>query len=908
MDLGDFEAKTPENPASPLKKMTTITKKIDVERQSAFSRALHSIRTRYALSTAIFLLVILGIFYIGGRITLVHLLRDAEKQVKEIGEDIGRLAYRNASSIRSFVIKEAAHFTAKSGDEHTHKLPSLLGVKGEHTISLAMRLSAQGELLEGVSHNSDGSPSIVNPRDFKPYKRSFKDWASSLKAGGNPPSSGLVQINGRTHYVSIARIADGGYLALGAPFNTGVFSSQVNENFAGASVRITNRRAEVSVKLAELPEDQTARKQTNAFGIVPMFSEAADFYSGGFWKLGSNPFEAVFTIRDIAGNAVSMIAVSLPRTLSKITGLALGRLTFFIATIGMLLVLPIFWLQNHILLNPLSKMINRIRDISEHHDDKNCPSIEWDGKDEFALLAVSVNRMLETISRRTVAVAESESRQRALLSAAPDGFAVFDKARRLVTVIKLPDDLDSLPGLEEGLPMSPETWGTAGVQAFNAAMDAALEGNRDKSRVCLSLQNGASAARDVEFRFSRIDDHFVLALVRDVTRDYAEHRRLISTEQRKGHASKQESMALLAAGIAHDVNNVLSVVLNTAEITWMDETDPNVRSAVETIREAVRRGSGMMRELMAFAGETKMSLKRMDPVEIVREAKRLADKVAAANVSVSYDLPEGLPAVDVDPDQMWKVFFNLIKNASEAMKTRPGAIKVSAQACELSQSTAESFMCSKTLKPCKGVLFRIEDNGPGINPLLIRRIFDPYISSKGAGHGLGLAIVYSTVDAHGGGIRVSSALERGTTFEIFLPAATLPAPDAAPDAAAPDAAGDILLIDDDESILRTTSILLRTMKATVHTAKDRQDALLKFRALAPRLKAVLLDAHIGPLSTVRLLRIYRLVAPNVPVVVTSGSSQETIAELFAEQPYNAFLAKPYTLAELKEALSKAMRG
>ena len=881
------------------------TDKNEVEHQSAFSRATHSIRTRYALATALFLLAILGIFYIGGRITLVHLLRDAERQVKEIGEDIGRLAYRNAGHVRDFVTNEAAGLSAAMDKGMTRSLESFLGRKGNHDVSLAMYLSDEGTLKDGIVKTSNGGSEKISAADFKPYTKAFHEWTASFLEGTRAPSSGLVRIKGGSHYVSLAHIAAGGYLVLGSPFNTGIFSSQVNENFAGATVRVTNRRADIAVRLtgdAHAPESKKP-----SFGIVPMFSEAVDFYSGGFWKLGSNPFEAVFTIRDIAGNAVSMIAVSLPRTFSKITTLALGRLTFFIAMIGILLILPVFWLQNHMLLNPLSQMIERIREIGERHDDTNCPHLEWDGKDEFAMLAVSVNRMLETISRRAIAVAESESRQRALLAAAPDGFAVFDRSRRLITVIKQPDGVDAFPGLEERQPISPETWGVSGVQTFNSALDAAFAGDRDNSRAHLSVQGGPSA-RDVEFRFSRMDDHFALALMRDVTSDYAEHRRLINTEQRRGHASKQESMALLAAGIAHDVNNVLSVVLNTAEITWMDETDQDVRSAVETIRDAVRRGSAMMRELMAFAGETKISLKRMDPVAIVREAQRLAKGVTAPNISVSYDLPEGLPAVDVDPDQMWKVFFNLIKNASEAMKSRPGVIEVSVRKYDLTQSAAETFMCSSPLKPGTGVLFRISDNGPGINPLLLRRIFDPYISSKGSGHGLGLAIVYATVDAHGGGIRVSSALECGTAFEIFLPVSTLPASDAAPAPDAPDAAGDILLVDDDDNILRTTSILLRTLKASVHTAKDRYDALLKFRALAPRLKAVLLDAHIGPLSTVRLLRIFRLVAPNVPVVVTSGTSQEAIAELFTEQPYNAFLAKPYTLGELKAALAEAETG
>ena len=876
-------------------------------RQSAFSRAIHSIRTRYAFATAMFLLVILGIFYIGGRITLVHLLRDAEKQVKEIGEDIGRLAYRNAAHVRDFVTKKAAGISATMDKGLDSPLESFLGNKGEHEISLAMYLTDVGALREGVVPGPGGKVVRITDKDFKPYAKAFHDWAATLTSGVPPPSTGLVRIKGNTHYVSLAHIASGGYLALGAPFNTGIFSSKMNGNFAGATVRVTNRRADIAVSLAA-PSPSAPQKRMS-FGIVPMFSEAADFYSGGFWKLGPDPFEAVFTIRDIAGNAVSMIAVSLPRTFSKITTLALGRLTFFIAMIGILLILPIFWLQNHMLLNPLSKMIERIREIGEHHDDTNCPQLEWNGKDEFALLATSVNRMLETLSRRTLAIAESESRQRALLTAAPDGFAVFDRSHRLVTVIKHPDGVEPFPGLAEREPPSPDVWGDSGIDAFNSAVDASFEGDREKSRAHLATKTASGASRDVEFRFSRMDDHFTLALMRDITSDYAEHRRLISTEQRRGHASKQESMALLAAGIAHDVNNILSIVLNTAEITWLDETDQTVRAAVDTIRDAVRRGSGMMRELMAFAGETKVTLKQMDPAEIVREAQRLAARATNPNVSVTYDLPTGLPPVDVDPDQMWKVFFNLIKNASEAMKTQGGAIKVSASAYSLTQSVAESFMCSSPLKPGPGVLFRISDNGPGINPLLVKRIFDPYISSKGAGHGLGLAIVYATIDAHGGGIRVISALERGTTFEIFLPAASTLAPQPPPKVDdSGSAAGDILLVDDDDSILRTTSILLRTMKATVHTAKDRHSALLQFRALAPRLKAVILDAHIGPLSTVRLLRIYRLVAPNIPVVVTSGSSPEAIEELFTEQPYNAFLAKPYTLAELKSALASAMRG
>ena len=95
-----------------------------------------------------------------------------------------------------------------------------------------------------------------------------------------------------------------------------------------------------------------------------MLSEALNFYSGGFWDIGGNPFEALFAIRDISGNAITMIAVSLPKTFANVTRSALGRLTFFIAMAGIVLVIPIFWFQSYVLLNPLTKMTEEIRKLS----------------------------------------------------------------------------------------------------------------------------------------------------------------------------------------------------------------------------------------------------------------------------------------------------------------------------------------------------------------------------------------------------------------------------------------------------------------------------------------------------------------------------------------------------------------
>ena len=157
-----------------------------------------------------------------------------------------------------------------------------------------------------------------------------------------------------------------------------------------------------------------------------MFSEAINFYSGGFWEIGTSQYEAVYAVRDIAGNAITMVSVSIPKTFSSVTQAAVGRLAFFVALVGLVFVLPIFWFQSRVLLNPLTKMTEAIANLGMAHRDTDCPRLEWKGKDEFALLAVSVNRMLETISSRALAVAQSESRQRALIDAIQNADGVYD--------------------------------------------------------------------------------------------------------------------------------------------------------------------------------------------------------------------------------------------------------------------------------------------------------------------------------------------------------------------------------------------------------------------------------------------------------------------------------------------------
>ncbi len=877
--------------------LKTLRKKNDV-----LHKVRHSIRTRYSLATAFFLLTILGLFYIGGRIVLVHLVKDAETQVREIGTDINRLAIRNAEKVKQYM-------ETLSPEQTTLPINTYLGLFDGNHVALALRLDANGHFVEGfVAEGHSGA--ALRAKDVASYKKHFPLWVKScVEKNGRvsaPLSANLLRLRGNSYYVALIRGADGRFLALGMPFDPTRFTAQMNEVFAGMELHVSNGKTEASAVPVTHVGTKTERQQS--FGLSSMVSEAFEFYSGGFWKLGENPFEAVYTIRDIAGRPVSRLSVSLPQTFSNAAGAAIGRLTLFVTVVGILLVLPIFWAQSRMLLNPLTKMTECVRQAREHCGEADCPRLDWRGDDEFAELAFSVNALIETISNRTLAIAQVENRQKAMINGMPDGLFIFDRQHRLISVIKQPDGVEPVPGLAEGRPVDVTVFGRPGVDAIGQAIDGVVAGGGVRS-VMLDTGSGRHA-RYFDVRLARMDELFVLAIARDATQYRREHARRLAAEVRLSHASKRESLTLLAGSIAHDMNNVLAAINNTVEITWMEEKDPLVIDALNTIRDAIRHGTAMTRELMAFAGETKVEFKPMSPSALVHDAHRLVDGIVGEHVTVTYDVADGLPAVDVDIDQMWKVFLNLVKNANEAMGGA-GQISISARAFTMTEDLVDDFIASRPLAPGAGVVFQFSDTGPGVTPEFLKRMFDPYVSTKSTGHGLGLATVLSIIDAHHGGIHVTSTLGSGTTFQIFLPASkAVPAGDATdtvaddPTSAAQFAGGarEVLVVDDDVTLLKTTAILLKVLKYRVFTAKGHRDALDIFRRHAPNLSCVVMDANLGETDSVRLLGSFRSIAPNIPVIVSSGYASEKIRVQFASQPYNAFLAKPYTLDEIQKTL------
>ena len=865
--------------------------------------------------------MLLLVFYLGGRFILVHMIREAEKEIQVIGTDIKSLIYGELAKLQATAV-QAGNTLSKSGTTPTlESLQNLLmPVEGKPTpVNLAVTLSSDGTFLCGCFLAPEKPIRSVSGDALAPYIFSSSPLLSSIVHGQNV--SGLIDFEGKPLFIVITPLKghDGKnacYLIIGSLLHNNPLLAQINEITHGMQVAVRDRQVQKNAI--------TPQKPAAAHEVAPIFPDMLNFYSGGRWHLGDNTFEAVLPIHDVLGTEVSSISIRLPRTFSSLASIALGWLTAFVATVGIVFVFPIFWLQTRIVLNPLTSLANQIRNIGEHHLDGNCNYLQWPNKDEFGLVAQSVNGMLDALSRKTQHIYQVEQRQRALIAGMPDCLCVFDTNGNLIAIHKQPDYVHPIPGLIAGQPIAPPLFPERDCDALKKAIAEAFRSEKIQM-VIISCRESDGSYRHFETRISLMDAYFALVILRDVTHEWRERDTRQQMENRLIKIQKMESLGNLSASIAHDFNNILAIIQNTMDLVFSKpRLNKEEDEAVSTIRQAAAKGVSLTHELMTYAGQTQITFKRDDPNDIILEMQNLMGGVIASNIALELKLTPGLPKVDADPHQFWKVLINLLKNASEAISGARGRICLSTYPFEITDVNKDDFFSTQDLIPGPGVIFQIDDTGSGIPKELIERLFEPFFSTKAVGRGMGLSTVLGIVGAHSGGIAIDSEPGRGSSFRIWLPAikeseirasvsqpeeiaasataAPFPAPQTEPQFVASARRPCVLMVEDDPAILATTCILLRSLGADTLSAATKREALALFRKHAATIHLILLDAQIGSLDNVRLLSTLRMRKSGIPTVIVSGHTETRIREMFASEPFNGFLSKPYTRDDLWRTL------
>ena len=381
-------------------------------------------------------------------------------------------------------------------------------------------------------------------------------------------------------------------------------------------------------------------------------------------------------------------------------------------------------------------------------------------------------------------------------------------------------------------------------------------------------------------------------------------------ERKVIEAQRLESLGVLAGGIAHDFNNLLMGVLGSADLAM-----GGVRAGaagcrcLEQIETTAVRAAELTNQMLAYSGQGRFIAQPTCLNQIVRETADLLQTGISKKAVLELDLEEDLPPVEGDASQLRQVAMNLITNASEALQDGSGTILVRTGRRIVEREDLASFTLGSSLAsgPCVSLL--VSDDGTGMDAQTRARIFDPFFSTKFTGRGLGLAGVLGIVRGHKGAVQVQSTPGAGSSFEVLLPVSPGSVKLAEPTRRSPRRPPDalrVLVADDDELVLTVASLMLEAEGCEVVGARDGQDAVDLLRDQESRIDLVLLDMTMPRLSGEEAFRELRRIRPDVPVILSSGYTEQEIRGRLAGEGVAGFVQKPYRAADLMDEIRKVL--
>ena len=370
------------------------------------------------------------------------------------------------------------------------------------------------------------------------------------------------------------------------------------------------------------------------------------------------------------------------------------------------------------------------------------------------------------------------------------------------------------------------------------------------------------------------------------------------------HKRKMEAIGRLAGGIAHDLNNWLTVIVGYAEMLLDDATESAMRDGLHEILSASRASTSITKNLLTFSRKQVIQLQTIDLNQVVSEFHQLVQRIIGEQIQVGIEVPSDPVRTRADPTQIQQVLMNLAINARDAMP-QGGRLTVQTGEIELH----EYSLADKRVEPGSYAFVLVRDTGVGMTPEVRERLFEPFFTTKeaGKGTGLGMAVVYGVVKQLGGYITVDSKPGVGTAFTMYFPAAEAEAP-RAEDRIAPSAVTSrsaartcVLLVEDEEPVRLLTKRVLERAGYDVVTAADAEEALHIFERDADRIGLVLTDVVMPGMSGPDMLS--RMLAGRpVPALLMSGYPD--VGDLVAASGQFGLIAKPFTA----DVLTSAIRG
>ncbi len=429
------------------------------------------------------------------------------------------------------------------------------------------------------------------------------------------------------------------------------------------------------------------------------------------------------------------------------------------------------------------------------------------------------------------------------------------------------------------------------------------------------LRGASPAQPDVERDYLvsyspvRTDDGSLIG-VQVLVQDITERKKL---EEQVRQTAKLESLGILAGGVAHDFNNLLTGVLGNASLLegTIQPGDPALPLLHDVVADT-EQAAHLTRQLLAYAGKGQFVIEAVNVPALVREISSLIGVSMTKNVELRLELEESISCVEADASQIQQLIMNLVINGSEAIPAgQPGLVRVGVWERRVDEAflRTQPFIAGVSPQPGRYVFVEVQDTGIGMDEATVKRIFDPFFSTKFTGRGLGLAAAIGIVRGHRGALAVRSFPGRGSTFLVMLPTTERKPKPVAPSIAASSAppGGLVLVIDDEDVVRRTAEVALKRYGYAVITAKTGLEGLEVFGQNNSEVGVIILDLTMPGIDGEETLRELRKIRRDVKVVLSSGYDEiETLRRFKVEGP-DGFLQKPYTSASLAAKVSSMLK-
>ena len=520
--------------------------------------------------------------------------------------------------------------------------------------------------------------------------------------------------------------------------------------------------------------------------------------------------------------------------------------------------------------------------------------IPGESAEEIGELTREFHHMCREIKEKEEKVVESGRRLQALFDRVEHGIFRLDKNGAIVeTNVRFREifgDVSELCDILIGEPSAPDCLKKAVTEKGLHIEDSAIGKGGEELIISLTLYpeyDGSGAITGF--------DGYVI--------DVTERRRI---QERLFRAQKMEAVGTLAGGMAHDFNNLLTAILGYAEIILsMTHEGDQFNKPATIIYEAAKRGADFGRKILSITRKEKMETKPVNVNDIVNSSLELLKRSIPKHIDIGTNLQEGILLTKADPSQLQQVVMNLAINAVDAMP-QGGRLSIETSLVGVERGAADNAYSTS----CGYIKLSVSDSGKGMDTLTQGKIFDPFFTTKelGKGTGLGLYIVHSIVNNHGGYINLYSEPLKGTQFNIYLPVTKDAEAEETFDPQNIRGSETLLVIDDEADVRELCADMLEPLGYTVLRAGDGNTGINLFREMKGKIALVILDMIMPKMGGGEVFQALRTIDPHVHVLLCSGYSQNGFAGIdeLLKRGAAGFLQKPFSRQTVAMAIKKAL--